>query len=105
MTDPRPVPSWAVASRLVDGGRFVIECFVPEDPPRHGDAVTVAMETVGSVTNVRVTVSNYIYTPVTPLAPQSVQTAVDQPATGHLSRRPRRPRGSTCSSPRHSARA
>jgi Flp pilus assembly protein TadG len=32
-------------------------------------AVTVAVETVGSVKNVRVTVANYTYTPVTPLAP------------------------------------
>jgi Flp pilus assembly protein TadG len=32
-------------------------------------AVTVAVETVGGVKNVRVTVNNYIYTPVTPLAP------------------------------------
>lgn len=32
-------------------------------------AVTVVLETVGTVKNVRVTVSNYTYMPVTPLAP------------------------------------
>jgi Flp pilus assembly protein TadG len=32
-------------------------------------AVTVVVETVSGVKNVRVTVANYIYTPVTPLAP------------------------------------
>jgi SAM-dependent methyltransferase len=31
----------AVAERLQPGGRFVIEAFVPDDPPRHGDDVAV----------------------------------------------------------------
>ncbi|MFP5488905.1 MAG: SAM-dependent methyltransferase, partial [Acidimicrobiia bacterium] len=31
----------AVASRLTPGGRFVVEAFVPDDPPRDGDAVDV----------------------------------------------------------------
>lgn len=31
----------AVAERLVAGGRFVVEAFVPDDPPRDGDALTV----------------------------------------------------------------
>jgi hypothetical protein len=31
----------AVAARLVPGGRFVVEAFVPDDPPRRGDDVTV----------------------------------------------------------------
>jgi SAM-dependent methyltransferase len=31
----------AVAERLRPGGRFVIECFVPEHPPRRGDDVSV----------------------------------------------------------------
>jgi SAM-dependent methyltransferase len=30
-----------VADRLRPGGRFVIEAFVPDDPPRRGDSVTV----------------------------------------------------------------
>ena len=30
-----------VARRLRSGGRFVIEAFVPDDPPRRGDSVTV----------------------------------------------------------------
>ena len=30
-----------VARRLRPGGRFVIEAFVPDDPPRRGDSVTV----------------------------------------------------------------
>lgn len=31
----------AVASRLAAGGRFVVEAFVPDDPPRDGDHVDV----------------------------------------------------------------
>jgi SAM-dependent methyltransferase len=31
----------AVARRLVSGGRFVVEAFVPDDPPRRSDDVTV----------------------------------------------------------------
>ncbi len=31
----------AVAARLAPGGRFVIEAFVPEDPPRRGDDISV----------------------------------------------------------------
>ncbi len=31
----------AVVQRLAPGGRFVIEAFVPDDPPRHGDHVSV----------------------------------------------------------------
>lgn len=31
----------AVAARLTPGGRFVIEAFVPDDPPRRGDDITV----------------------------------------------------------------
>jgi hypothetical protein len=31
----------AVAERLERAGRFVVEAFVPEDPPRRGDHVTV----------------------------------------------------------------
>jgi len=31
----------AVAARLAPGGRFVIEAFVPEDPPRQGDDISV----------------------------------------------------------------
>jgi SAM-dependent methyltransferase len=30
-----------VASRLRSGGRFVVEAFVPDDPPRRGDSVSV----------------------------------------------------------------
>lgn len=30
-----------VAQRLRPGGRFVVEAFVPDDPPRRGDSVTV----------------------------------------------------------------
>lgn len=31
----------AVAERLLPGGRFVVEAFVPDDPPREGDHVSV----------------------------------------------------------------
>lgn len=31
----------AVAERLVPGGRFVVEAFVPDDPPRDGDRVEI----------------------------------------------------------------
>jgi len=31
----------AVASRLVPGGRFVIEAFVPDHPPQHGDDISI----------------------------------------------------------------
>jgi SAM-dependent methyltransferase len=31
----------AVAERLLPGGRFVVEAFVPDDPPRRGDDVSV----------------------------------------------------------------
>lgn len=31
----------AVAARLAAGGRFVVEAFVPDDPPRHGDAISI----------------------------------------------------------------
>jgi SAM-dependent methyltransferase len=31
----------AVAARLGDDGRFVVEAFVPEDPPRRGDDVSI----------------------------------------------------------------
>lgn len=31
----------AVAARLAPGGRFVIEAFVPDDPPRNGDEITI----------------------------------------------------------------
>lgn len=31
----------AVAERLTDGGRFVVEAFVPESPPRTGDQVEI----------------------------------------------------------------
>ena len=39
----------AVARRLVPGGRFVIEAFVPDDPPRHGDDISVRTLEVGRV--------------------------------------------------------
>lgn len=31
----------AVARRLTSGGRLVVEAFVPDDPPRHGDDISV----------------------------------------------------------------
>jgi hypothetical protein len=31
----------AVAERLTAGGRFVVEAFVPDDPPRHGDDIAI----------------------------------------------------------------
>lgn len=31
----------AVAERLATGGRFVVEAFVPDDPPRDGDSITL----------------------------------------------------------------
>lgn len=39
----------AVASRLVAGGRFVIEAFVPEVPPRDGDRVEIRTLTADRV--------------------------------------------------------
>ena len=39
----------AVARRLVPAGRFVIEAFVPDDPPRHGDDISVRTLEVGRV--------------------------------------------------------
>ena len=39
----------AVAARLAPGGRFVVECFVPDDPPRHGDDVSVRSMTADQV--------------------------------------------------------
>jgi hypothetical protein len=38
-----------VAGRLVPGGRFVVEAFVPDDPPRDGAAVTVRSMTADHV--------------------------------------------------------
>lgn len=38
-----------VAARLRPGGRFVVEAFVPEDPPRDGDDVAVRTITVDRV--------------------------------------------------------
>jgi SAM-dependent methyltransferase len=39
----------AVAARLVAGGRFVLEAFVPEDPPRVGTVVSVRSMTAEEV--------------------------------------------------------
>ncbi|HWM20914.1 MAG TPA: class I SAM-dependent methyltransferase, partial [Ilumatobacteraceae bacterium] len=39
----------AAADRLTPGGRFVVEAFVPDDPPRDGSAVTVRSMTVDRV--------------------------------------------------------
>jgi SAM-dependent methyltransferase len=39
----------AVASRLAPGGRFVIEAFVPEDPPRRGSTVELRSMSAGAV--------------------------------------------------------
>jgi SAM-dependent methyltransferase len=39
----------AVAERLAVGGRFVIECFVPQDPPRQGDDIGVRSMTADQV--------------------------------------------------------
>ena len=39
----------AVASRLRTGGRFVIEAFVPDDPPRRGSTVELRSMTAGVV--------------------------------------------------------
>ena len=39
----------AVAERLLPGGRFVVECFVPEHPPRRGDGVGVRTMTADRV--------------------------------------------------------
>lgn len=39
----------AVAERLSPGGRFVIEAFVPDHPPRDGDSVTVRTMTADRV--------------------------------------------------------
>ena len=39
----------AVADRLLPGGRFVVEAFVPEDPPRSGDDVGVRTMTADRV--------------------------------------------------------
>ena len=48
----------AVAARLTPGGRFVVEAFVPDDPPRHGDDVGVR-----SVTADRVVLSVTVHRP------------------------------------------
>ena len=39
----------AVAERLAPGGRFVVEAFVPEDPPREGDRVSIRSLTADRV--------------------------------------------------------
>ena len=39
----------AVAARLAPGGSFVVEAFVPEDPPRRGDVVDVRSMTADEV--------------------------------------------------------
>jgi SAM-dependent methyltransferase len=39
----------AVAARLAAGGRFVIECFVPQDPPPQGDDISVRSMTADQV--------------------------------------------------------
>jgi SAM-dependent methyltransferase len=39
----------AAADRLMPGGRFVVEAFVPDEPPRDGAAVTVRSMTVDRV--------------------------------------------------------
>jgi SAM-dependent methyltransferase len=39
----------AVAERLAPGGRFVVEAFVPDDPPPDGSAVTVRSMTADRV--------------------------------------------------------
>lgn len=38
-----------VATRLVDGGSFVVEAFVPEEPPQHGSGVEVRSMAVDRV--------------------------------------------------------
>lgn len=48
-----------VAARLVPGGRFVVEAFVPEEPPRHGSVVELRSMTVD-----RVVLSASIHDPV-----------------------------------------
>jgi SAM-dependent methyltransferase len=53
----------AVADRLAPGGRFVVEAFVPDDPPREGSAVTVR-----SMTADRVVLSVSIHHPAEQLA-------------------------------------
>ena len=53
----------AVADRLAPGGRFVVEAFVPDDPPRDGAAVTVR-----SMTADRVVLSVSIHNPAEQLA-------------------------------------
>ena len=53
----------AVADRLTPGGRFVVEAFVPDDPPRDGSAVTVR-----SMTADRVVLSVSIHHPAEQLA-------------------------------------
>lgn len=50
----------AVASRLARDGRFVIEAFVPDDPPRQGSSVELR-----SMTADRVVLSASIHDPVT----------------------------------------
>ena len=39
----------SVADRLVPGGRFVVEAFVPDEPPREGDVVSVRTLTADKV--------------------------------------------------------
>jgi SAM-dependent methyltransferase len=53
----------AVADRLAPGGRFVVEAFVPDHPPRDGGAVTVR-----SMTADRVVLSVSIHHPADQLA-------------------------------------
>jgi SAM-dependent methyltransferase len=49
----------AVAQRLTPGGRFVVEAFVPDDPPRSGDYVGVR-----SITADRVVLTIAVHDPV-----------------------------------------
>jgi SAM-dependent methyltransferase len=53
----------AAAERLAPGGRFVVEAFVPDDPPREGSAVSVR-----SMTADRVVLSVSIHRPAEQLA-------------------------------------
>ena len=53
----------AVAARLTDGGRFVVEAFVPETPPLAGDRVSVRTLDVD-----RVVLSVSVHDPVTSTA-------------------------------------
>jgi hypothetical protein len=53
----------AAAERLAPGGRFVVEAFVPDDPPREGSAVSVR-----SMTADRVVLSVSVHHPAEQLA-------------------------------------